>query len=99
MADAVEEVRIAEGDVARASADLGANVGQHDVNRHHAKTAVVYRHDRTVTAPMLAPAARLRVRHCSPLVADLETRVPAERRKPCAIGHAERDARHFDALT
>ena len=55
----VEEVGIAEGDVLRAGLDLGADVGQHHLDRHDAELPVVDRHNRTVPAAMLAAAGGL----------------------------------------
>src|SRR4029078_3938948 len=55
---AVEEVRIAEGDVLRAGGYLRANVGEHDIRRHRAEPAVVERDDRAGSAAMIAAARR-----------------------------------------
>src|SRR5262249_19499443 len=61
VARAVEEVGIAERDVARAARDELANVRHHDVARHDEEPAVVHGRDRAVATPMLAPAAALHV--------------------------------------
>ena len=55
----VEEVRIAERDVLRASVNLLADIIQHDVALNHAERAVVHWHDRTVPAKMFASRASL----------------------------------------
>ena len=72
VADAVEEIGIAERDVAGASGDLAAHVRQHHLNRHDAKPAVVHRHDRAVPAGVLAAATGLRVAHHLRLPADAQ---------------------------
>src|SRR5262245_60333567 len=57
VADAVEEIRVAERDMPRARGNLRAYVGHHDLHGDDAEAAVVDRNDRTVTAAMLAAAA------------------------------------------
>src|SRR5258708_2607137 len=59
MADSVEKVRIAEGDVLRASSRLAANVFENNVAADNSKNTFVHRHDRTVPAKMFAAAAGL----------------------------------------
>ena len=86
MADPVEEVRIAEGDVLRARRDLRAHVRQHDVDRDDAEAAVVDRHDRTVTAAVLAAAARLGVAGDPAVRADLQRGVARQGQHPLAPG-------------
>ena len=61
MGGAVEEIGIAEGDVARACRDLLPDVGEHHVALHHAKLSLVDGHHRAVPAQMLAAAAGLGV--------------------------------------
>jgi hypothetical protein len=58
---AVEKVRIAEGYVLRSGFHLLAYVGHHYVSRDYAEGSVINRHNRTVTAKMLAAPAGLRV--------------------------------------
>jgi hypothetical protein len=53
----VEEVRIAEGDVLGAGADLLANVRERDLRLDHPKTSLIYRHHRAMAAQMLAAPA------------------------------------------
>ena len=54
---AVEEIGIAEGDVARAVRDLLADIVENDVALHDAELALIDGHDRTVAAQMFAAAA------------------------------------------
>jgi hypothetical protein len=56
----VEEVGIAERDVLGPRGDLLVDVGQHDVDRHRSKVAIVDRDDRAVTATVLATARGIR---------------------------------------
>src|ERR1035437_1714032 len=58
---AVEEIRIAEGDMLRPGLHLLADVGQHNVSRNHSERPVVNGHNGTMTAEVLAAAARLRI--------------------------------------
>jgi hypothetical protein len=81
VARPVEEVRIAEGDVARAGRDLLAHVGEHGLHRHHEEPAAVDWRDRAVAAQMFAPAARFHVRgELAPAVL-LDVRVLLQRRQ------------------
>ena len=57
MRGAVEKIGIAESHVRRARGDLLANIVEHDVALHHAKLALINRHDRTMAAQMFAAAA------------------------------------------
>ena len=59
VARAVQEVRIAEGQMRGAGGDLVADVGQHDLARHDEEAAAVHRRDRTMPAEVQAAAARL----------------------------------------
>src|SRR5258708_2193971 len=59
VANAIEEVRIAERNVLRTHGHLLANVLHHDVAVHDAKDALVNRDDRTMAAAMFAAAAGL----------------------------------------
>ena len=58
---AVEEIGIAEGDVARARGDLLPDILEHHLALHHAKLSLVHRDHGTVPAQMLAAAAGLGV--------------------------------------
>ena len=57
MAEAIEEIGIAEGNVLRASGDLLANVLHDDVAADDAKNAFVNGDDGAMAAEMLAAAA------------------------------------------
>ena len=67
MADPVEEIRVAEGDVPRAGGDLRPHIGEHDVAGDDTEPPVVDRHHRTVPAAVLAAAAGLGVSRDSPV--------------------------------
>src|SRR6266404_5613701 len=60
VTDAVEEIRIAEGDVLRAGGHLAANVFEHHLAADDSKDALIDRHDGAMAAKMLAAAARFR---------------------------------------
>ena len=72
VADAVEEVRVAEGDVPRPGANLAADVLEHDLARDDAEAAAVHRRDRAVAAQVPAPAARLGGAHHPMLAAEAQ---------------------------
>src|SRR5271154_3471343 len=61
MRGTIEKVRIAEGNVLRPSLNLLANIFQYHVAIDNPKCAVVNRHNRAVTAVMLAAAAGFRI--------------------------------------
>ena len=92
MGRAVQEVGVAERDVARARCDLGADVGHHDGFGDDAEAALVHRHHRTVTTQMLAAAAAFG-ESGDPLraIGQDQLRVAGERGQPRAIGHRERE--------
>src|SRR5690606_19504740 len=94
VADAVEEVRIAEADVTRAGFDLRANVGHHHVDGNDSEAPVVDRHDRTVPAHVLAAAGTLRVADRPPLTTNLQARISRERRQPRPIRRPKRQPRN-----
>ena len=76
----VQEVGIAERDVLRASGDLGADIAEHSLRLHDPELPVVHRHNRTVPAPVLAAAGRLRVADDPPPARrELQRRIPRER--------------------
>ena len=58
VADAVEEVRVAERDVSGARGDLPSDVRHDDLRGHYPEAPVVDGHNRAVTAAVLAAAAR-----------------------------------------
>ena len=93
VADAVPEIRIAERDVRGARRDLAAHVLEHHLARHHPEPALVDRHDRTMTAEMLAATRRLGVADvmdCA--VRNVEMGVALERRQPATVGRHEAQA-------
>ena len=73
----VQEIGIAEVDVARAGRDLRAHVVEHDVGGHGEEAATVHGRNRAVPAQVLAAARRLDVAGDAPLVRDREARVLA----------------------
>ena len=90
----VEEVRIAERDVAGACRDLTRDVGEDDLGLHHAELAVVDRDDRTVAAQMTAAAARLGVTdQRARAISALQRGVAIEPRQAGPIGHEEMKTR------
>ncbi len=60
VTDAIEEVRIAEGNVLRAGGHLLADILHHDVAADDSKDAFVNRDDGTMAAKMFAAAAGFR---------------------------------------
>ena len=90
VADAVEEIRIAKGDVPRARGHLAADIFHHHVALDDAEAPAVDRHDGAVPAHMLAAAARLCIaRRAALAVSQLEVGVAAERWKAGPVRHAE----------
>ena len=92
MGRAVEEVGVAERDVARSGSDLLADVVEHDVDRHDAEATPIDRHHRAVTAQVLAAATRLD-EAADPLLAIRETKlgVAVERGQVGAVRAHELD--------
>ena len=89
---AVEEIRIAEGNMLRAARDLLADVGEHDRGGDRAEMPLVHRHHRAMTAPVLAAAARLREGDgLFRAVRKHQPRVAFERRQAGTLGHHEID--------
>ena len=80
---AVEEVGVAEGDVAGPGRHLGGDVGHHDVLGDDADAAVVDDGHRAVAAAVEAAMARLDVTGQPPLVAERELGIALERRAAC----------------
>src|SRR5690349_23602927 len=94
VARPVEEIRIAERDVARPGENLRIDVGQDDLGLHDAELAVVDRDDWTVPAEMTAAAARFGVSDDGArAVGALQRRVPIQWRETAAIGDEELEAR------
>ena len=90
VADAVEEVRIAERDVPRAGGDLPPHVFQHDVALNHAKAPAVDRHDRTMPAQVFAAAACFRVADRAPLaISEVEVGVARKCWEAVPFGNPE----------
>src|SRR5450755_241374 len=87
MRGTVEEVRVAESNVARTSFDLRADTGQHDLKRDREEASVIDRRDGTVQAGMLAAACGLGVAHYVPLVSPLQARVAWKRWERSTFGH------------
>lgn len=56
VGDAIEEIRIAEGDVLRACCDLLTNVGENYVERDYAELALINGNDGAMAAEMFAAA-------------------------------------------
>ena len=74
----VQEVRVAERDVARAGAHLAADVLEHDGARDDAEPPAVDGHDRTVPAGVPAAATRFRVtRDAGAAIGKADARVAA----------------------
>src|ERR1035438_7777259 len=91
MADAVEKIRIAEGNVLSARVNLAANILEHHGARHDAKDSLVNRHDRAVTAKMLTASAGLcRADQSIAIAGNQQVRILFDRRQVAAIGHFER---------
>ena len=78
----VEEVRVAEVDVAGAGRHLTAHVVQHDLGGDGEEAAAVDGRNRAVTADVLAAARRLGVPRDAALARDRQARVALERRQP-----------------
>src|ERR687885_687824 len=93
---AVEEVGIAEGDVAGAQLDEARDVPHHGVCADDPDAPVVDGGHRAVAAPVHAAVARLDVAH-EPLVApEREVRVALERRQQVACRQLELAAAELD---
>ena len=96
VAAAVEEVGIAEGDVAGAQLDEARDVPHHGVRADDADAPVVDGGHRAVAAPVHAAVARLDVPH-EPLVApERQVRVALERRQQLACRELELAAAELD---
>src|SRR5450759_1782407 len=87
MCGTIEEVGIAESNMARTSFDLRADIGQHDLKRDREEASVIDRRDGTVQAGMLAAACGLGVAHYAPLVSPLQARVAWKQWERSTFGH------------
>ena len=97
MAGPVQEIGIAEGDVSRAGRDLGADVGEHHVRRHHEEPPAVNGHHRAMPAQVQAAAARLHVRGGVHVAVVVVSRVSGRRRQRRAVRDRERKPRPYRA--
>src|SRR5713101_10124514 len=87
VADAVEKIGIAEGDVFGASHHLPANVFEDHFAVNNAKHALIDRDNRTMPAEMLAAATGFRVTHGTMLAAgDNQVRILVQRDESGAVG-------------
>src|ERR1051326_1013548 len=92
MLDTVEKIRITERDVLGAGRDLLAYVGEDYVAVYDAEDAFINRHDRAMTAEMLAAAAGLcRADYAGPIAGDDEVGVLCDRWHVGAVGALERE--------
>src|SRR6516162_1760880 len=97
VADAIEEVGIAERDVLRASGNLLANVRKDDVAVDNAKNTFVDGNDWAVAAEMLATAARFGVAHSAVFARRQdEMCVRTKRRKVGTVRNLEAQASQRD---
>src|SRR4029077_5460561 len=86
MARAVEEIRIAKGDMPSAGGHLPPDVFEHNLCLYNSELSAVNRHDRTVPAQMLTPAARFRVPdNALVAVGRVQMRVVRKRRQTLAL--------------
>ena len=90
VAGAIEEIRVAEGDVLSPSSNLLANVGQHHLTLDKAEAPTVDRHNRAVPAQVLAASTGFGVAygHLSPVAGD-EMSVFSQVRQTGAVGSQE----------
>ena len=94
VSNSIEEIRIAKRDVLRARSHLLANIRKHHLPADDAENTVVYRHNRTMPAQMLAAAARFRISHCAMLaIRQHQVRVRTQRRQSRAVRLLETQTR------
>jgi hypothetical protein len=98
MGGAVEEVRIAEADVAGAGRNLAADVGEDDMERDHAKGALVEGDDGAMAAEVLAAATGLGGASGEPLAVDDERGVAVKRGQGGAVRREEGEAGERDEI-
>jgi hypothetical protein len=90
MPAAIEEIRIAEGNMLRSGRHLLANVREHNFTIHYPEHALVNRHDRAMAAQMLASAARFGITGKAMLAGRKdEVRVARKRRESLPVGRKE----------
>ena len=90
VAGPVEEIRVAEGDMARPRRHLVADVCQDHAGVHHAEAPAVDGHHRTVPAEMLAPAAGFRIAGRQPVAfGRRHVSVTGQIGQATAVGHAK----------
>ena len=81
MRDAIEKIGIAKSDVFGTGRDLLADIGEHDFPLNNAELARVNGNDGTVSAQMLAAAARFGVADSARVAAgQIQLCIPGERR-------------------
>src|SRR5271167_678605 len=85
---AVKEVRISEGDVASTRVHLPSDVLQDYFFLDNPKPSLVHRHNRAVTAQVLAATARFRIARCAALSRlQVQVGILRESRQPAAVGY------------
>ncbi len=84
MPGTVQEIGIAERDVADPGTHLCRDVGEHHGRRHHEEAAAVDRRNRAVTAEVETAAARLDIAGGHHLAMPFEMRVVRSAREPGA---------------
>ena len=90
VADAVKEIRIAEGDMLGTAGYLLANVPDDHAAWNDEKPSAIDGNDRAVTAQVLTATAGLCVAHrAAPVLAHLHIGIARQRRQAIAPGHAE----------
>ena len=94
MANPIEEIRVPEGDVLRASIHLGADVLKYDLAWYDTELAIVDRHDRAMTTTVFAAAARFGVTD-NPTVSrwHLKRNILVQGRQVAAVRHTEVESR------
>ena len=90
---AVEEIRVAEGDVRGTGRHLLRDVGHHHRQRHDAEFALIHRHHRTMAAQMLAAAAGFDEAQASASVGQHQMGVAREFGQAGAVGREKIDFR------
>src|SRR5207237_3604838 len=92
VAGAVQEVRVAEGDVPGACCDQPADVRQHDVPRDREEASTVHGRDGTVEAGVQAAATRLHVACGDELPGARQARVARQGWQSCPARRWERES-------
>ena len=91
VARAVQEIRVAEGDVPCPARDQAADVLQHDLARDHEEASAIHRGNRTMQAHVQATPARLDRRRRHEHAPAREPRVAGQVRQARAARHRERE--------